>query len=230
MNVKYVLRGSMSGDSHGFLSRVSVSSPEAGTQESAAHFRLCLLRTAGEKDPNRRGHQEPPDNGEVWAPRASCTGLLTRVHTGRQEVYTDPQRRFVSTCALDGKKSRACLRVIKKFWGHRTLLLYLTPKTIAKFHSALWNTTNFDRTIQRLGMPIEPTLWSRLAMAATWLTFTSALRNDGEGLRPVFFQTAFSLQTRKGWQLENLCFHGVNFPNFHIPLRKQTSIKPEYPH
>lgn len=148
MDVKYVLRGSMSEDSQGFLSRVSVNSPEAGTQESAAYFRLCLLRTAGEKDPNRRGPQEPPDNGEVWAPRASCTSLLTPVHTRRQEVYTDPQRRFVSTCALDGKKSRACLRVIKKFWGHRTLLLYLTPKTIAKFHSALWNTTNFDRTMQ----------------------------------------------------------------------------------
>lgn len=65
MDVKYVSRGSMSEDSQGFLSRVSVSSPEAGTQESAAHFRLCLLRTAGEKDPNRRGLQESPDNDEV---------------------------------------------------------------------------------------------------------------------------------------------------------------------
>ena len=109
---------------------LSLGSDE-GPQESPSPLLTVYWKPAGEKDPNHRVSPGATRQPEVWAKVAAASGLLT---PGAQWT----SGRVISTWVSDRRKSRACLRFLKKFWGHRTLTLSLShPKNHLKILFAL---------------------------------------------------------------------------------------------
>lgn len=113
-------------DSWGLIHQLGLSSSEEGTQEPLSPLWTVSpgnhlgRRTQTHGGPSRR-HWIAARFEHKWdvCVRAS----LPMVHGTLQQVYRSPQRRLIFTCVLEGMKSRARLRFLKKFWGHRTLAL-----------------------------------------------------------------------------------------------------------